>query len=321
MRLFSISTLALASCLFVSAAEAGEVPSRVYLNGVPTPVYFNDGDSFKVLAGEHSGTRARLAGFNTLESYGPVHRWGTWHAKELYWLAKLATLNARQGVWHCTSDDLSTDTYGRILWYCPDLARDQIRRGLAHAMTINEKPSDPTYLAAQRQAIEARRGIWAHGVPAYVMTSLHSSTEGGGRDDGTQYNRMVSTFDGHSNSMAHKDAYDECEWICAPERTDVSSSTVAAGVSALRARKDLEPILGSLSDDEVAQIVRDYAHVGWFAWFFREDDKDKRLEIELALAKLVTDGVLPGGPLGEGSCVLYVEFDRRYGNGRPACLR
>ncbi|MEQ9497468.1 MAG: thermonuclease family protein [Deltaproteobacteria bacterium] len=318
MRLLSIAVLA--TVAISSTAQAGEVPTRVYLNGVPTPVYFNDGDSFKVLGGVHSGTRARLAGFNTLESYGPVHRWGGWDAKELYWLAKLATLNARRGVWHCTSEDLKTDTYGRILWYCPDLARDQIRRGLAHAMTISTTPSDPSYLAAQRQAIEGRRGIWAHGVPAFVMTSLHSSTEGGGREDGTQYNRMVSSLDGHSNSMAHKEAYSECQWVCAEER-DVSTSSIAAGVQALRERTDLEPILGDLTEEQVSQIVRDFAHVGWFAWFDDEEDKDKRLELELALAKLVQEGVLPGDPMGEGSCVLYVEFGRRYGKSRPGCLR
>lgn len=318
MRLVGYALFSSLFLLVARTADANEVASRVYLNGIPTPVHFNDGDSFKVLAGEHSGTRARLAGFNTLESYGPVHRWGTWHAKELYTIAKLATLNAQRGVWHCTSEDLSTDTYGRILWDCPDLARDQIRRGLAHALTISEEPADPTYLAAQRQAIRARRGIWAHGVPAYVMTSLHSTTEGGGSSDGTQYNRLVSTLDGHSNSWAHKDAYDECAWICAVER-DVSTGTVTAAVETLREREDLKPILGDLSDEQVSQIVRDYAHVGWFAWF--QKDREKRMALQLALAELTEGGMLPADEQSEGSCVLYVEFGRRYGKGRPGCLR
>lgn len=318
MRLGRLLVFVLFCSSLSSAARADEVPSRVYLNGVPTPVYFNDGDSFKVLAGVYANTRARLAGFNTLESYGPVHRWGNWHAKELYYLAKEATMNARRGVWHCTSKDLSKDTYGRILWYCPDLARDQIRRGLAHAMTVTEEPSDPSYLAAQRQAIEARRGMWAHGVPAFVMTSLHSTSEGGGSDDGSQYNRMVSTFDGHSNSMRHKEDYDECAWICSKER-EVSTASITAGAQALRERADLEPIIGDLTDEQVEQIVRDYAHVGWFSRFRK--DKERKLELELALAKLTEEGVLPGGVMDEGSCVIYVEFKKRYNKGRPECLR
>ena len=52
------------------------VPTRVFLNGAPAPVYFNDGDTFRVLGGRFSGMRARLAGFNTLESYGNVPRVG-----------------------------------------------------------------------------------------------------------------------------------------------------------------------------------------------------------------------------------------------------
>ena len=94
------------------AGPAGAEPaSKVFLNGVPAPVYFNDGDSFRVLSGKFAGLKGRLAGFNTLESYGPVHQWGTWTYKEMYVLAKMATLNARRGTWSCTS------RYGnRHLW-------------------------------------------------------------------------------------------------------------------------------------------------------------------------------------------------------------
>jgi endonuclease YncB( thermonuclease family) len=176
-----------------------------------TPVVFNDGDSFRVLGGPLTGAKARLSGFNTLESHGAVHQWGTWTAKEMYILAKLATHNARDNVWECTSDG-KTDGYGRMLVFCPGLAKEQIRLGLAHAMSIDDKPADAELLAAQREAIAAKRGIWAHGVPEYILTSLHSSEEDV-EGDGV-YNRLVSSKDGHSIKWKHDVKYDECQNVC-----------------------------------------------------------------------------------------------------------
>lgn len=186
--------------------------TKVFLNGAPAPVHFNDGDSFTVDGGQLQGTKARLAGFNTLESFGAVHRWGNWTAGELYVLSKMATLNARRGIWHCHSD-LRRDGYGRILWTCPDLIVDQIRKGLAHAMTVTQDPSPPEQLAAQRLAQAERRGIWAHGIPPYILTSTHSNDEG---YEGTTYNRLVSTVDGHSEKWIHKDIYPDCREVCHP---------------------------------------------------------------------------------------------------------
>ena len=57
-------------------ALASEPRTKVVVNGLMSPVYFNDGDTFRVLSGQLSGTKARLEGFNTLESFGPVHQWG-----------------------------------------------------------------------------------------------------------------------------------------------------------------------------------------------------------------------------------------------------
>jgi endonuclease YncB( thermonuclease family) len=192
----------------VAAAE-NRPATKVYLNGIPTPVYFSDGDSFLVLGGIHKGSRARLAMFNTLEVHGPVHSWGTWTGKELYINSKKATLNARRGVWHCTGD-LEKDTYGRLLWYCLDLAVDQVRKGLAHAMSITKQPARPELIEAQRQAIAEKRGMWSQGVPNFVLTSLHSVSEG----RNPAYNRLVSTRDGHSEKMKHSDVYEECQKVC-----------------------------------------------------------------------------------------------------------
>ena len=56
----------------------------VFLDGLKTRVVWNDGDSFRVIRGPHNEMRARMAGYNTLESYGPVHFWGSQHAYEFY---------------------------------------------------------------------------------------------------------------------------------------------------------------------------------------------------------------------------------------------
>ena len=78
------------------STAAAEPETLVILNKKATPVYFNDGDTFRALAGPFAGPSNRLAGFNTLESYGSVHRWGKFEAKELYNLAKIATWNAQR---------------------------------------------------------------------------------------------------------------------------------------------------------------------------------------------------------------------------------
>ncbi len=202
-------TLSVALLAAVPAAWARPA-SKVFLNGVPAPVFFNDGDSFTVLGGPLEGSKARLAGYNTLESFGPVHRWGEWTAHELYINAKMATLNARRGVWRCHSD-LSRDGYGRILWTCPDLIVDQVRKGLGHPMTVTEEPSPQEQLDAMVLAQRERRGMWAKGIPDYVLTSTHSNDEGYA---GTTYNRLVSTKTGASKKWLHTDNYKECQEVC-----------------------------------------------------------------------------------------------------------
>ncbi len=203
----------LVGCSLLIASVAHATPAaRVFLNGRPTPVYFNDGDSFAVLEGPLKGTKARLSGFNTLESFGPAHKWGTWDPHELYVVAKQAALNARQGEWHCESD-LNKDGYGRILWHCEDLIQDDIRKGLAHAMTVTADPASPKQLELQALAQKEKLGMWAKGIPPFVLTSLHSADEGAGADT---YNRLISTVDGHTEKWKHQDLYKDCEWICHP---------------------------------------------------------------------------------------------------------
>ena len=309
-------TLFVVLLVALAGAAQAEPASMVYLNGTPSPVFFNDGDSFRVLEGPLAGTKARLAGYNTLESFGPVHRWGSWTFKELYVIAKLATYNARKGVWHCESD-MSTDTYGRTLWWCEDLATDQVRKGLAHAMSITSGPAKSVLVKAQKEAIAARRGIWSHGVPEYIVTSLHSVVERPGKED-ENYNRLVSSVDGHSLKWKHKDAYDEC-------------STHCWGVEG-RERRLFDRMM---THEAVAALAKVYdeARLKMLLARYRNDGKlgavgpeglieEGHREPFLKAFKAMDDGGWIAAASSDlQACMIYVDFRRHYGTRKASCLR
>lgn len=305
--------LVAATLSWTTPGSAEEPMTRVVLNGVPTPVFFNDGDSFRVLSGPLAGTTARLAGFNTLESFGPVHQWGSWHAYELYIVAKMATLNARRGSWHCDSD-LSRDGYGRILWTCPDLAVDHLSKGLAHTMNVDDQPARAEYIAAQRGAIAARRGMWAHGVPEFVLTSAHSADEDPSRE--YAYDRRVSVRYGHSESVRHQTTYLECQMVCHEENAvDPARSDAVAG------RLLETPTLNA------RLATFDTIHLGQLAWRWARTHElpswlpeDMRGAVRERLTELEREGAY--GPVQNqpGACFRYVSFTRRYGSSRATCL-
>ncbi len=293
-------------------ARAGDPVTKVYLNGVASPVFFNDGDSYRVLAGKFRGTKARLEGFNTLESFGPVHKWGDWDFHELYVIAKLGAYNGRRGVWHCESD-LSQDTYGRTLWWCPDLVVDSVRKGLAHAMSV-KGPARPEVIAAQQEAIKAKRGMWAHGVPDFILTSTHSTTEGGGRD-GLTYNRLVSTKDGHSLKWLHENAYKECEVVC-HHVLEPTPELVAKVLAKVKSDPSIASIVEQYNDEELTKLVTSFIHyeaVGWMK------DKAHLLPFTRALVGYRKAGLIPVGKVG--SCMIYTDFRRRFGGGKAECLK
>ena len=302
-------------CLFLglvfSWGEGRAVPaSKVFLNGVPTPVFFNDGDSFRVLAGPLTGTRARLQGFNTLESYGRCHQWGSWTRRELGHYATLGTLNAQRGVWNCTSD-MKKDFYGRILWNCKDLAIDQIRKGLAHAMSVTKDGADAALIAAQRYAIKHRKGMWAHGVPEYVMTSLHSTSEGW-----EAYNRLVSSEDGHSNKWKHGNHYDHCQTVCQTS-DDFNKDLALAWFNDVLPTLAQAPLLSEYTADEVVRLLAGFVRIGKLGSL---KDESKRYDIELLFSNLIAQGKLTtSGKVMP--CMVYVEFKRRYGRSKATCLK
>lgn len=301
-------------CLGRVPDAAAEPMSRVFLNGVPTPVYFNDGDSFRVLSGPLQGTKARLSGYNTLESFGPVHMWGDWDGFELYAVAKQATLNARRGVWHCESD-LNRDGYGRILWWCPDLAADQVAKGLAHAYSTNDEPAKPELLAAQRRAQAAKRGMWAHGVPEFIVTSAHSMAEDPTRDK--HYNRAVSALDGHSAQWTHSETYEECQKICY-EAKRLKADAALPLARRLLADPELGPGLGEFTPEQVWLVMSDYLREGRVTPIVREAVRGKVAE---RLGAWKAAGELSALETTKDACHVYVDFRRRFGLTRAECLR
>ncbi len=305
--------------LLMSMSLQAETQTKVFLNGEPAPVFFNDGDSFRVLGGRFAGSKARLAGFNTLESHGPVHSWGTWTTKEMYNFAKIATWHAQKGIWHCESEDLSTDTYGRILWYCKDLAIDQVRRGYAHAMVIGDLPFEKEILEAQHDAIDNRRGIWARGVPNVILTSTHSTSEGGGKD-GKTYNRLVSSRTARSYKWQHNDRYGECQNVCA-QYYETTDSVLEKVATQLKAVPELKSIVSGVEDLELIQNM--VSHVMYDSMTISKD-KDENAMVATVLDSLLTPDVMkhirPIAGKSE-SCMVYVDFQRRYGPDKAKCLR
>lgn len=287
--------------------------TRVFINGRAAAVHFNDGDSFRVQEGEFAGAQCRLEGFNTLESFGPAHQWGDFHPYELYVNAKQATTHARRGTWHCFGDG-SRDTYGRLLLDCPDLAVSQIRHGFAHAYNVDDTASRPEYLRAQEEAIRARRGMWAHGRPHYIMTSVHSAAEDPSREH--HYNRLVSTFDGHTESTQHRQTYSECEWVCDEEiRTD--EAAIEAAARRMREDATLAPLLAEHTNLELREFARRYARLGELPAYV---SPAARTPLEARL-RLEREQSLLGQTLNaQGSCAIYVDFTRRYGRERASCL-
>ena len=327
MRVLRNATIAFVGCLTLCALggrAAAEPATRVVLNGVPSPVYFNDGDSFRVLAGKLSGTKGRTAGFNTLESYGPVHQWGGWTARELYVLAKMGTLNARRGEWSCTSD-MSTDTYGRTLWWCRDLAIDQVRKGLAHTLTITDEPARPELLEAQWEAQAKGAGIWAHGMPSYVITSTHALGERPGHS--TASNRRVSSVDGHSRMWEHTEVYDDCRRVCTTPPTPEERR--ADLLAMLRKRPTLKAFEAAYDDERLFVLMMRFVgeeKLGPIDSKAPESsaglvDEAHREPLRRVLSTWKAAGVFKLLDEDIPSCMTHIHWKRRFGGARAACLK
>ena len=80
--LFGVATLVIASIAY------SEIRAKVFINEIPSPVYFNDGDSFRVFCGKLNGTKARLSQVQQLK-FWPCTPMGRLARKELYFNAKM----------------------------------------------------------------------------------------------------------------------------------------------------------------------------------------------------------------------------------------
>lgn len=291
-------------------AQAAKPRTKVLLNGKLVHVSFYDGDSFRVLNGELKKAKARLSGFNTLEAYGPVHQWGTWTAKELHVIAKMATLHSRKGTWECETDG-NLDTRGRMQVWCPELAEELIRRGMAHVMTNDDSPGDPTLVAAQKEAIEARRGIWAHGVPDFILMSVRSMDE----TATSSRNRLVSTQDGHLMSWLHSDEYDECQRVCWMNY-EVDEAKVQEVFKWVRDSASGQRLAEEISDEALLQAIRDYAK-------YRAVDHrvPRKLRRNLYFVMKAYESELGDDDGKPAACMDYVPIKRRDGTGRAQCLK
>ncbi|MFY3743057.1 thermonuclease family protein [Anaeromyxobacter sp. Red801] len=197
------------------SARAAE--GRVVLDGEAAAVRWTDGDTFRLVSGPRAGQRARLAGVNTLETYGPVHRWGGWRPEALLAVARAAGPRAAAGTWDCRSvrGRGGRDRYGRLLVECPELSRTLVREGLATVFAM-DGPADPALLAAQREAQRAGAGMWAEGVPDVIVSSAHSEGEAGLGRRGA-YDRLVDARTGAATARPHARTYRACEEVCAGE--------------------------------------------------------------------------------------------------------
>lgn len=187
-------------------APAPESGPAITLNGQQVDVRWSDGDSFKFKSGPYKGSGVRLMGYNTLESYGPVHRWGSWTADELYEIARSSKYRAAERIWECSTDG-NKDGYGRVLVDCPGVTEHMVAIGHAHVFGMDEE-GEESLIRIQQQARRKKIGIWKKGTPEAIVTSLHSASEGSG------YNRIVSGFTGKSNVRNHDETYETCQEVC-----------------------------------------------------------------------------------------------------------
>lgn len=190
--------------------------TKVELGGDTLDVRWVDGDSF-ISASKDNKIRTRIIPFNTLESYGPVHRWGTWTPSELLQVAVAATAVARSQTWSCSyvKEGLTKkkDGSGRYLVRCDDLAKELLGLGLAHLLIFKGNVADGL-LEYQHKAMEEKKGMWSKGIPSAVLTSLHSKAEKRKNPEWLPYNRTGSTRTGYSLTVSHDTNYETCQEVC-----------------------------------------------------------------------------------------------------------
>jgi len=198
-------------------AAASQARGEVTIDGVTAKVSWTDGDTFRVRSGPLKGRTARLQGVNALETYGPVHRFGTWRPEQLQAIALSSAALAASAAGRCASG--GEDRYGRLLVDCPDAAAALVRAGKAMVFAV-DAPPDHGLLALQGEAQRLGAGMWAGGRPARIVTSLHSRGEAG--LEGRPFDRLADTRTGETSTALHDRTYRVCQEVCHGEGADRS---------------------------------------------------------------------------------------------------
>jgi micrococcal nuclease len=203
----------LAVLVAIPARAGGFVEGALLVDGMRVAVTWNDGDSFRFNDGPMTGERARLSDVNALESYGPVHRWGSWSRWELYQLSQRSAYVCASQAWSCSTVG-HADRFGRHLVRCPGLAKELVRLGHAMVFAVDEPPCSEL-VATQRDAQRRGAGMWKKGVPPRIVSGAHAANE---FSEGSKaYERIVDTATGKADAVAHSRTYETCEEVCTGE--------------------------------------------------------------------------------------------------------
>jgi hypothetical protein len=181
-------------------------------------------------------------------------------------------------------------------------------------MNVDDEPARAEYVAAQRLAIAEHRGMWAHGVPEFVLTSAHSADEDPSRE--FAYDRRVSVRYGHSESVRHQTTYLECQMVCHDENT-VDPARADAAAARLLETPALNAQPARLSTIHLGQLAWRWARTHELpSWL----PQDLRAGVTARLTELEREGAFGPVTTQAGACFRYVSFTRRYGAGRASCL-
>jgi hypothetical protein len=152
-------------------------------------------------------------------------------------------------------------------------------------------------------------------VHEYVLTSIHSVEED---TDGTgTYNRLVSTEDGHSVKWRHQNRYGECSKVCHLVY-QVDAATIDEVTKALRGDATAAALVEGLDDPTLRQVVATFAR---HRRIERQVPKDHREKLERFLAGWASAGRFGNAEGQPDSCMIHIDFKRRFGTGRAACLK
>jgi endonuclease YncB( thermonuclease family) len=204
----------IAACAATSSAgpgysEPAGIRSALVLNGHTVTVAWSDGDTFVFESGLRRGGKARLMGVNTLETYGPVHRWGDWASRELLEIARGSARVAAEAPPTCSTRG-AKDRYGRLLVDCAGIREELLRTGHGHLYPFDREAKTED-VALQAAARRARVGMWRKGVPTAIVTKTEAATADNGW---SAAHWLVSTDDGRSRRIGHGKEYAVCDEVC-----------------------------------------------------------------------------------------------------------